>query len=471
MAAIILLTACDKYLEKNPDNRVELDTPEKAAQLLTNAYSASSYSFTEWMGDNVEFTFGTQKLPNHEQAFEWDEFTGIDQDTPASFWNASYEAIAHANAVLAAIDGIPGDRAEKNAVKGEAYLARAYAHFMLVNLFAKHYNEATASDDLGIPYVDEPETTFVKYYERISVEDVYDRIEEDLEEGLDLVDGSFYTNSGKYHFTRNAALAFASRYYLFKGDWEECIKYSSEMLGTDPKIFVKNIPALLTEKINTEDYIRLYHNPNDDSNLLLIRQVSNFHLPQLGHWPSRGLYSFLFESNNPYGVVDERQDPAWVAGENGLSATKFEFLFERSSITSNVGLNYTIALGLRGEEVLLNRAECYIRQNKLPQAIADLQLLVTRRYRENPTLTLALLRSHYGGNNNQTVAMFYLQDERQKEFMHEGLRWFDIKRFQIPIVHVLADNSTITLTGDDNRKVLQLPQATIDVGLLEPNPR
>jgi uncharacterized protein YjhX (UPF0386 family) len=51
------------------------------------------------------------------------------------------------------------------------------------------------------------------------------------------------------------------------------------------------------------------------------------------------------------------------------------------------------------------------------------------------------------------------------------LRWFDIKRFQIPVTHVLADGSTIELDADDNRQVLQIPQAAIDIGGLKPNPR
>ncbi|MBA4057156.1 MAG: RagB/SusD family nutrient uptake outer membrane protein, partial [Marivirga sp.] len=92
---ILLLSSCDNYLSENPDNRVEINTPQKAAQLLTNAYSSGSYTFTEWMGDNVAYTFGTTKLPEHVQAFSWDEFTGIDQDTPSSFWVTTYEAIAH----------------------------------------------------------------------------------------------------------------------------------------------------------------------------------------------------------------------------------------------------------------------------------------------------------------------------------------------------------------------------------------
>jgi hypothetical protein len=62
-------------------------------------------------------------------------------------------------------------------------------------------------------------------------------------------------------------------------------------------------------------------------------------------------------------------------------------------------------------------------------------------------------------------------EERQKEFIHEGLRWFDIKRFEIPVEHQLQDGSVVVLEEDDNRKVLQIPQAAIDVGGLEPNPR
>lgn len=482
--AIILgsLSGCDKFLDENPDNRVELDTPEKAAQLLTNAYADAGYTFTEWMSDNVTYTFGTQKLPVHEQAYTWSESTEISQDSPAGFWNSTYDAIAHSNEVLAIIDKLEGDRKFKDAIKAEALLTRAYGHFMLVNLFAKHYDPATADDDPGIPYVEAPEKVFIKTYDRQSVEEVYEKIENDLLDGLELVDDSFYANSGKYHFTRRAALAFASRYYLFKGDYPECVKYSTEVLGADPSIFVKNIPLLLQQRINTEDYIRLYHSPSDDSNLLLIRQVSNFHAPSLGHWPSVNQYGQLF-GENPYGLVDEREDPAWVAGENGVAASKYEFLFERSSITSNIGFNYTIFLGFRGEEVLLNRAECRIvqgGQTNLLAALNDLLLLARRRYR--PTAGLNLnnvqpqglmngLRQYYGSTNDQQNAFRYLMEERIKEFIHEGMRWFDIRRFKIPVTHVLQNGSTITLEADDNRKLLQIPQSAIDIGGLEPNPR
>jgi starch-binding outer membrane protein, SusD/RagB family len=363
-----------------------------------------------------------------------------------------------------------GDQPRKDAIKAEALLTRAYGHFMLVNLFAKHFDEDDADRDLGIPYVVEPETQFIKKYTRPTVEEVYNKVEEDLLAGLALVNDTYYANSGKYHFTRNAALAFASRFYLFKGDYVKCVDYSNALLGADPNIFVKDIPALLQQRVNVEDYIRLYHAPGDNSNLLLIRQISNFHIPSLGHWPSRQLYSEIYESN-PFGLTDERQDPAWVAGENGLAATKYEFLFERSSLTSNVGLNYTIFLAFRGEEVLLNRAECHARANRITQAMNDMRTLVSKRYRGTPDVSLTRLRNFYGFGNDRAMMLNFIVHERIKEFMHEGLRWFDIKRFEIEVEHVLPDGNTIELDDDDDRKVIQIPQAAIDVGGLKPNKR
>jgi hypothetical protein len=81
------------------------------------------------------------------------------------------------------------------------------------------------------------------------------------------------------------------------------------------------------------------------------------------------------------------------------------------------------------------------------------------------------LRAYYNSANDQQNIFRYLLEERRKEFMHEGLRWFDIKRFEFPVSHTLPDGSTTTLEANDNRKILQIPQAAVDVGGLEQNPR
>ena len=65
----IIAISCDSFLDEIPDNRVELNTLDKAAQLLTNGYSAASPAFTDWMTDDVQFTLGTNIRPEQLEIY------------------------------------------------------------------------------------------------------------------------------------------------------------------------------------------------------------------------------------------------------------------------------------------------------------------------------------------------------------------------------------------------------------------
>ncbi len=482
---LLLIGGCNNFLDEVPDNRVSLNNLEKAGQLLTNAYSEASYAFTDWMTDNVAYTRGVNLRTNHQESYAWEDETtdATELDTPTFFWNATYNAIAHANEVLAVLETFEinneEDAARKRAVESEALLTRAYGHFMLVNLFGRHYDEQRAGTDLGVPYVDTPETVFIKTYKRNTVQEVYDRVEEDMLRGLELADDSFFSNSGKYHFNRNAALAFASRFYLFKGEYQKCIEYSDELLGNDPSFFVRDLTSdeFLNASSSIDGYSQLYSSPDLPGNLLLIRKVSLVQRTDFGHGPTTTLYNNLFGLNPFPGTVDERENPALVKGENGVFPIRYQSLFQRSSLNSNVGTPYHIHMAFRGEEVLFNRMEALIELNRLDAAINDLQVLVDNRYSGQPvTVTIELLREAFGvaGDpfiSDKFVLDTYVQIERRKEFIVQGLRWFDIKRFELEVDHNLADGSVITLDKKDLRKVLQIPASAIEVGGLQPNPR
>src|SRR6185295_2772565 len=54
IAGLALFSSCDKYLEKEPDNRASLNTPQKVSQLLGTAYPGSNYvPMIETSSDNV----------------------------------------------------------------------------------------------------------------------------------------------------------------------------------------------------------------------------------------------------------------------------------------------------------------------------------------------------------------------------------------------------------------------------------
>ena len=144
--ALVGLTACDKFLDKMPDNRAEINSPEKIRALLTSAYSTGTYLyFSEYMSDNVDNMGDDNPGTNRsvDQFYTWADVTEVGNDSPKSFWESGYEAINHANQALEAIEKLAGcegelsvsaiEKAGLTAEMAEALLCRAYSHFMLVN--------------------------------------------------------------------------------------------------------------------------------------------------------------------------------------------------------------------------------------------------------------------------------------------------------------------------------------------------
>ena len=240
----LLSTACNDFLDEVPDNRTVIDTPEAVSELLVSAYpDANCVFFTESMSDNVTDrgnTLDPYVQPDwnraNRQAFYWEDIDMTYQDSPNYFWMASYQAIAAANHALEAIAELEAKGVDCSAQKGEALLCRAYNHFMLVNVFAQHYNPAFAATDMGVAYVTEPEKEVFGHYERVSVKETYDKIRKDLEEGLPLISNKAYGDTPKYHFTREAAQAFACRFYLYVGEWQKAIDAADEALGDNPTL-------------------------------------------------------------------------------------------------------------------------------------------------------------------------------------------------------------------------------------------
>lgn len=205
---LVSISSCDEFLSETPDNRTQIDTPEKISELLVNAYPDACYmEFAETMTDNV-FDSGDPGLFNiqNTENYNWEmNSNGSALDSQERYWNACYSAIAHANTALRAIEEL-GSPANLNPQKGEALLARAYAHFMIVSFWSKRYDPATADTDLGIPYLTEPEDVLIKKYKRNSVAEVFEYLESDIEEGLKYVTDDY--NLRKFHFNKEADESF-----------------------------------------------------------------------------------------------------------------------------------------------------------------------------------------------------------------------------------------------------------------------
>ena len=466
--SLLSLAGCDKYLDTIPDNRTEINTPEKISELLVHAYPIANYSaFCELMSDNASDNFpGSPPSPIYGKPYLWEDVLQLDQDSPQNYWSACYASIASANQALESIRLLGGGK-ELNPQKGEALVARAYSHFMLVNLFSKFYDAASATTDPGIPYVTEVEKVVTKQYERKTVAFVYDMIEKDLLEGLPLLNNQAYKVPA-YHFTTNAANAFVSRFYLYKKNYDKVIEYANKVAGAGGfALNMRNWNTNYSTKSFTEITFA-YSQVTEKSNLLLCETGSfwgRFYARQKYglSGSGAGLGRLLYFSPNPSGGN-------WAysvfGNDQGFYLPKYNEYFVRVTANANIGNGYNMIPLFQTEEVLFNRAEALVYKGDGAGALADLNTFLSLRIRSyspaTHNLTIAKNNAFYGTTNSGGALLQTILDFRRVEFMHEGMRWFDLLRYKVPVTHNILGNDgkskTITLSATDNRRVLQIPQ-------------
>ena len=93
LSLALLFSSCGKYLDKYPDNRMELHTPEDAAKFLVSAYpDAHAAYLLEMYSDNSDehdYTSWSAISPFQEQAYRWSDISEIrEQETPQQLWDA-----------------------------------------------------------------------------------------------------------------------------------------------------------------------------------------------------------------------------------------------------------------------------------------------------------------------------------------------------------------------------------------------
>ncbi len=495
---IVLFTACNDFLDVDPNLRAKLETKEDVAKLLVNAYpKANPMLIMEVMSDNVadNQTWISPSLAplverNLYQSFWWEIATEEAQDTPTNFWNSCYEAIAHANLAIEFIEG--HDNPDNFAAElGEALVCRAYAHFMLTVLFCKPYNPATAASDLGVPYPTDPEKETYKHYQRETLEKTYELIEKDLLRGLPLLDDANY-KVRKYHFNKSAANAFASRFYLFKQDWRKAVDYANLSLGNSEVSLLRDWNgeyAGMTDR----DREAIYTNQTEAANLLLTEAAS--------WWPYYSYFRYIVTSpisseiygggtkNVTGGYFVAMPNLKWNGGVDETFVLKLKGWERFTSIDQTSYYLYQMVTLFSAEEVLLNRAEGYAMLGKSDSVCHDLNIYYSKRIRAynaaTNDVTVDKINSfaqryltndlspvgYTMDNTNQMNQVKVIVDTRRKEFIHEGNRWYDIKRFNIEVTHTSYDKSkSDVLRKDDPRRELQIPTDALSFGIT-PNPR
>jgi len=517
LASVAILASCSDQLDTLPDNRTTLDTPKKIAGLLVTAYPDRTPTlFNEWMSDNTDYMGAQNSQGNRggDQYFFWQEQTEGGNDSPEQVWMLYYEGVYKANEALAAIEeqGGPKNDILRNS-KGEALLIRAYDHFILANEFCRPYNGKTSTKDAGLYYATgiADFSAAAEQSNRGTVADVYAKIAADIEAGIPLLNDTYEVP--KYHFNKQAAYAFATRFYLYYEKWEKAKEYADKLLGSNPAASLRDYRALQAMPLSkSEQAVKIaeaYCSASADCNLLVQTSVSNAGMA-LAPWLTSKRYTLtnylseteLFQSNNIWGTSSNLiWKPFTVnSGESNFALLmKLPREFEIRNTTTGSGYLRTLNVDFTMDEALLNRAEAEIMLGQNDAACADMTIWMKNFFNTNVTLTPTSVQTYF-----KTVPYAYadaakmipsfkkhisprftidvegsvqesllqcLLNFRRIETVHQGMRWMDIRRYNIEIPRRLIgangrpSKNLDWLEKDDPRQVVQIPQSIREAGV------
>ena len=529
-SSVFGMSSCEKFLDENPDGQyVEGNTPYKISRFLTYAYPlASLANISELSSDNTyeDETRNPYRQDFHDFAVYWKPITTTDgvayYDGTLKLWESYYYAIAQANEVLTLIEETQNFGERNMASRGEALAVRAWSHFQLANVFCLPYNfdGQGGATNLGIPYIAERVTTILPDYPRGTVKETYEQIEKDLLAAIPLLEKyNVYQNDiRRFHFTAEAAYAFAARFYLYYNKPEKAKEYADKLLGSNPATSLRNWAGdyLGIDAANANAKALTYYRPTNQANLLVVSLYSNFQfVVSAGEFFTNSRYTH----SNKCASDETLWKNIWNVGRNRDEYNFAPYIYDKVYIDKVyqpkmpiLDSYRTVEVQLTTDEALINRAEAKIRLGDLSGGLEDLNTWsnnylrsgVAKRtftqdeivayykalpYADKTTrsskkhLTKAHFKLHDGSSITEGTAtealLQYVLQCRRILTLHEGLRWQDIKRFGIDVyrwkkIDAGADSFAVpedgVLLGTDLRQAIALPQQAV-VGKIQQNPR
>ncbi|HEX6432465.1 MAG TPA: RagB/SusD family nutrient uptake outer membrane protein [Niastella sp.] len=326
--------------------------------------------------------------------YTWSKPFYIDQQADndwANYYNTMYVYNVVINGVM---DSKGGDITMKNVILSEALLHRAFNYFLLVNLYSKQYDAATADNDPGVPLMLKPEL-FVDLT-RPSVKQVYEQVLSDIRQALPLLP---VTQDNNFKPNKAAAYALLSKVYLNMRDFTAAAAFADSALALSSDLYDYNLSVATTPNIFPTQFT---------DKQVLFRKVPR-QMPNVQQL-SQPLLDLL-------GTKDLRYVLFVKPGNNFNPAFSGSGYWSREKIS---GTGDKPVVGLTINETWLIKAECLARAGKKDEAVDMLNTLRKRRFK--PVDYVALTAA------NADDALQLVIDERRREFFGSGLRWFDQRR-------------------------------------------
>ncbi|MDR3341133.1 MAG: RagB/SusD family nutrient uptake outer membrane protein [Candidatus Symbiothrix sp.] len=430
---LLLFTAsCNDWLYMEPSTSI-VDKGESIKLLsdanarLMGTYDAMRHYYyygarMTYYGDATSEDMMAQS--NTKRVASYYTFSFNESNAPATFWSQCYMIISYTNLILESIDKLKDQSGTDMKLwadyKGQALAIRAMAYFDLTRLYGYPYTKDQGKS-LGVAIVDKPVISDYKPA-RNTVADCYAFILKDLNEAVDLLPVA--KNNGR--FNKWAAMSLLSRVYLYQGDNANALKFAKETIAGAEE----NAYKLWTNAEYKSAWAGEFG--NEVLFELQFTTTENQGNDAIGYLVSpRGYDDILLSDDWTIKLMGSETDDVRYqsvidnTAYNSKSGRRYMWKYPVNSGESSTTYYLGNVKVLRLSETYLIAAEAAAKSGNNEDAVKYLDAIVKRG---NPNQTLV----------GATVTLDRVLEERRKELVGEGHRFFD----------AIRNGKTITRSND-----------------------
>lgn len=424
----LTLASCNKLLETNPTDAVDVDmalTTKEGFQTATvgvYSYLRNTAQFgrqmvvyPEILGNNAAHSGRGTNLINHANNARGSHMTP---------WRSSYEAIAQINIILAELKDFKESPEWKDQIEGQLRFLRALFFHNAAKVYSYDPTAIGTSNRGALPLNLEPVYSYDKIINlpRASQEDFYAQLYIDLDRAYECLK-STPNDRGPHWATAGAAAALLSRVALYNGDYPKVVdavkkalesgvgKFSSQSSYVSDWRQAVHPESIFEMEVKTDQNLGANNAPRADyTNRAGVGNTET--VSGRGNAKVSDDFYVLFED------VDVRKElivKGLGSASDDYQTTKF---FSRSG-----ELNLDNIPIIRVSELYLNRAEAYARMAGMEElAIQDINAIRVR----------AGLDPVFGLAEDNLINEVLKQ--RRLELAFEGHNFFDYKRLGMDII-------------------------------------
>jgi tetratricopeptide (TPR) repeat protein len=339
------------------------------------------------------------------------------------------------NVVLKNAGTATGDQGKATQLKAEAYILRAYFHYLLVNIYAKAYDPSTAASDGGIPYVKEDNNATTANL-KSTVAEVYSNLLSDIDAALKL-------NSLPAIPVNNmrAGLGFAyavkAKVLLSMRNYAGALEAANASLAINSTVIDYNSYA----PVGTAVFNKPFVTASDNLFYAAYNGAATFQAPTLE----------AIAAYEPGNVINDYVKPYYPAATSPFNPIPGSRLFYAGTKTFAIN-----TIGITTSDTYLIKAECLARTQNLSGAMEIINALRKKR----------VVTSAYADKtgSSETEVMSQLMQFAKTEFLYTFKNYFNIKRWNTEDVYKQTISRTVngvtyTLKPESPLWIFPFPQS------------